>query len=114
MIDDGVFEGPVTSSDTHFDGEDFDSWVVTYFYKTGRKHKKDICANAQALLPLHTVRDRAKMGQWSSANALIEVVQLHDRVDLYTSISRSDVCAFCIALFTCCSLLTRFILTRQP
>ena len=99
-IDDGVFEIKATSGDTHLGGEDFDSRIVTHFInKFKQKYKKDISGNARAVRRLRTACERAKRNLSSSANASIEVDQLYDSIDIYTSISRAKFEELCIDLF---------------
>ena len=89
-IDDGVFEVKATSGDTHLGGVDFGSRIVTHFInKFKQKYKKDISGNARAVRRLRTACERAKRNLSSSANASIEVDQLYDSIDFYTSHSRA-------------------------
>ena len=64
-----------------------------------RKCKKDISGNARAVRRLRTACERAKRNLSSSANASIEVDQLYDSIDFYTSISRAKFEELCIDLF---------------
>ena len=98
-VDDGVFEVKASSGDTHLGGEDFDSQMVTHFNKFKRKCKKDISGNARTVRRLRTACERATRNLSSSANASIEVDQLYDSIDFYTSISRAKFEELCIDLF---------------
>ena len=74
--------------------------MVTYFINEfKRKYKKDISGNARAVRRLRTACERAKRNLSSSANASIEVDQLYDSIDFYTSISRAKFEELCIDLF---------------
>ena len=89
-IDDGVFEVKATNGDTHLGGEDFDNRLVNHFIaEFKRKYKQDISGNARAVRRLRTACERAKRTLSSSATANIEVDQLYDGIDFYTSITRA-------------------------
>ncbi|BFU23366.1 heat shock protein 70 putative [Entamoeba histolytica] len=89
-IDDGVFEVKATNGDTHLGGEDFDNRLVNHFIaEFKRKYKKDISGNARAVRRLRTACERAKRTLSSAATANIEVDQLFDGIDFYTSITRA-------------------------
>ena len=99
-IDDGAFDVKATSGDTHLGGEDFDSRMVTHFINEfKRKYKNDVSGNARAVSRLRTACERAKRNLSSSANSSIEVDQLYDSIDFYTSISRAKFEELCIDLF---------------
>ena len=84
----------------HLGGDDFNSRMVTYFINEfERKYKKDINGNARAVRRLRTECERVKRKLSSSANASIEVDQLHDSIDFYTSISRAKFEELYIDLF---------------
>ena len=73
---------------------------MTHFInKFKQKYKKDISGNARAVRRLRTACERAKRNLSSSANASIEVDQLYDSIDFYTSISRAKFEELCIDLF---------------
>ena len=89
-IDDGVFEVKATAGDTHLGGEDFDNRMVNHFItEFKRKYKKDISGNARALRRLRTACERAKRTLSSATTASIEVDQLYEGIDFYTSITRA-------------------------
>ncbi|EDR28481.1 heat shock cognate 71 kDa protein, putative [Entamoeba dispar SAW760] len=89
-IDDGVFEVKATNGDTHLGGEDFDNRLVNHFIaEFKRKYKKDISGNARAVRRLRTACERAKRTLSSAATANIEVDQLYEGIDFYTSITRA-------------------------
>ena len=89
-IDDGVFEVKATNGDTHLGGEDFDNRMVNHFIaEFKRKYKKDISGNARAVRRLRTACERAKRTLSSAATANIEVDQLYEGIDFYTSITRA-------------------------
>ena len=89
-IDDGVFEVKSTAGDTHLGGEDFDNRLVNHFIEEfKRKYKKDISGNARAVRRLRTACERAKRTLSSATTANIEVDQLYEGIDFYTSITRA-------------------------
>ena len=89
-IDDGVFEVKATAGDTHLGGEDFDNRMVNHFItEFKRKYKKDISGNGRALRRLRTACERAKRTLSSATTASIEVDQLYEGIDFYTSITRA-------------------------
>ena len=74
--------------------------MVTFFINEfKRKYKKDIRGNRLAVRRLRTAYECAKRNLSSSANASIEVDQLYDSIDFYTSISRAKFEELCIDLF---------------
>ena len=73
--------------------------VTCFINELKRKYKKDISGNARAVRRLRTACERAKRNLSSSANASIEVDQLYDSIDFYTSISRAKFEELCIDLF---------------
>ena len=89
-IDDGVFEVKSTAGDTHLGGEDFDNRLVNHFIEEfKRKYHKDISGNARAVRRLRTACERAKRTLSSATTANIEVDQLYEGIDFYTSITRA-------------------------
>ncbi|BFU23490.1 heat shock protein 70 family [Entamoeba histolytica] len=89
-IEEGVFEVKATNGDTHLGGEDFDNRLVKYFIgEFERKYKKDISGNARAVRRLRTACERAKRTLSSASVANIEVDQLYEGIDFYTSITRA-------------------------
>ncbi|EDS88746.1 heat shock protein70 hsp70a2 putative [Entamoeba histolytica] len=89
-IEEGVFEVKATNGDTHLGGEDFDNRLVKYFIgEIERKYKKDISGNARAVRRLRTACERAKRTLSSASVANIEVDQLYEGIDFYTSITRA-------------------------
>ncbi|GAB1220936.1 hypothetical protein ENUP19_0061G0096 [Entamoeba nuttalli] len=89
-IEEGVFEVKATNGDTHLGGEDFDNRLVKYFIgEIERKYKKDISGNARAVRRLRTACERAKRTLSSANVANIEVDQLYEGIDFYTSITRA-------------------------
>lgn len=99
-IDDGIFEVKATAGDTHLGGEDFDNKLVDHFVQEfKRKYKKDITNNSRALRRLRTACERAKRTLSSSNTASIEVDQLYDGIDFYTSITRARFEELCSELF---------------
>ncbi|ELP89846.1 heat shock 70 kDa protein II, putative [Entamoeba invadens IP1] len=89
-IDDGVFEVKATNGNTHLDGEDSDNRMVNHFIaKFKRKYKKDIPGNARAVRRLRTSCERAKRTLSSAATTNIEVDQLYEGIDFYTSLTRA-------------------------
>ena len=99
-IDDGIFEVKATAGDTHLGGEDFDNKLVDHFVQEfKRKYKKDITNNSRSLRRLRTACERAKRTLSSSNTASIEVDQLYDGIDFYTSITRARFEELCSELF---------------
>ncbi|GAB1227730.1 hypothetical protein ENUP19_0353G0026 [Entamoeba nuttalli] len=89
-IEEGVFEVKATNGDTHLGGEDFDNRLVKYFIgEIERKYKKDISGNARAVRRLRTACERAKRTLSSASVANIEVDQLYEGIDFYTSVTRA-------------------------
>ncbi|GAT98638.1 heat shock protein70 hsp70a2 putative [Entamoeba histolytica] len=89
-IEEGVFEVKATNGDTHLGGEDFDNRLVKYFIgEIERTYKKDISGNARAVRRLRTACERAKRTLSSASVANIEVDQLYEGIDFYTSITRA-------------------------
>jgi len=89
-IEDGIFEIKSTAGDTHLGGEDFDNRMVTPFVKEfTRKYKKDITINKRAMQRLRTACESAKRTLTSSNEAAIEIDELFDGLDFYTSITRA-------------------------
>ena len=98
-IDDGVFEVKATSAKLPV-GEDFGRLMaMNYINETKLKYVKDTYGNARAVRRLRTACERAKRNLSSSANASIEVDQLYDSIDFYTSISRAKFEKLHIDLF---------------
>ena len=71
-------------------GEDFDNRLVNHFIEEfKRKYHKDISGNARAVRRLRTACERAKRTLSSATTANIEVDQLYEGIDFYTSITRA-------------------------
>lgn len=99
-IEDGIFEVKATAGDTHLGGEDFDNRLVQHFIQEfKRKYKKDISNQLRSLRRLRTACERAKRTLSSSNTANIEVDQLYDGIDFYTSITRARFEELCSDLF---------------
>jgi L1 cell adhesion molecule like protein len=99
-IEDGIFEVKATAGDTHLGGEDFDNRLVQHFIQEfKRKYKKDISNQPRSLRRLRTACERAKRTLSSSNTANIEVDQLYDGIDFYTSITRARFEELCSDLF---------------
>ena len=89
-IESGVFEVLATSGDTHLGGEDLDNVLVEHFCNEfKRKFKKDLKTSAKALRRLRTACERAKRTLSSTTSANIEIDQLFDGEDFYSSITRA-------------------------
>ena len=63
------------------------------------KYKKDIIGNARAVRILRTIYERAKTILSSATTANIEVDQLYEGIDFYTSITRARIEELKIYLF---------------
>ena len=99
-IEDGIFEVKATAGDTHLGGEDFDNRLVQHFIQEfKRKYKKDISNQPRSIRRLRTACERAKRTLSSSNTANIEVDQLYDGIDFYTSITRARFEELCSDLF---------------
>jgi len=99
-IEGGIFEVKATSGDTHLGGEDFDNRMVDFFANEfKRKHKKDIKDNKKALRRLRTACERSKRTLSASAQASIEIDNLYEGIDFYTSITRARFEELCSDLF---------------
>lgn len=102
-IEDGVFEVKATAGDTHLGGEDIDNVMVEYCAdEIKRKHKKDVKVNNRALRRLRTACERAKRTLSTATQANIEVEQLIDGIDYYTTITRARFEDLCSHIFIKC------------
>lgn len=102
-IDDGVFEVKATCGDTHLGGEDLDNILVSHFVtEFKRKHQIDLKNNPKSIRRLKTACERAKRTLSSSTSASIEIDQLSDGQDFYTSITRARFEELCGHIFKKC------------
>ncbi|GAU18500.1 hypothetical protein TSUD_90410 [Trifolium subterraneum] len=78
------------AGDTHLGGEDFDNSMVNYFVKEFmRKYKIDISEDPKALRRLKSACEKAKRTLSSNIQANIELENLNQNIDFYSSISRA-------------------------
>jgi len=89
-IEEGVFEVKATAGNTHLGGEDLDNRLVDHFAaEFKRKFNKDLRQSPRAVRRLRTACERAKRTLSSSTQASVEVDQLFEGIDFYTSITRA-------------------------
>ncbi|KAG8813744.1 70-kilodalton heat shock protein [Serendipita sp. 399] len=99
-IEDGIFEVKATAGDTHLGGEDFDTRMTEFFAKEfQRRYNKDLSSDARALRRLRTACERAKRTLSSETRATIEISELFEGIDFYTSITRARFEDLCQDLF---------------
>lgn len=102
-IEDGVFEVKATAGDTHLGGEDIDNIMVDFCaQEIQKKYKKDVKINNRALRRLRTACERAKRTLSTATQANIEVEQLIDGIDYYTTITRARFEDLCSSIFIKC------------
>lgn len=102
-IEDGVFEVKATAGDTHLGGEDIDNIMVDFCaQEIQKKYKKDVKTNNRALRRLRTACERAKRTLSTATQANIEVEQLIDGIDYYTTITRARFEDLCSSIFIKC------------
>ena len=102
-IDGGIFEVKATAGDTHLGGEDFNNRMVNFFVEEfQRKHKKDISQDPHALHRLRTSCERSKRTLSSLDQTSIEINELYEGIDFYTSITRAGFEELCVDLFQSC------------
>lgn len=102
-IEDGVFEVKATAGDTHLGGEDIDNIMVDYCaQEIQKKYKKDVKINNRALRRLRTACERAKRTLSTATQTNIEVEQLIDGIDYYTTITRARFEDLCSSIFIKC------------
>jgi L1 cell adhesion molecule like protein len=111
-IKDNVFKVKATAGNPHLGGEDFDNRMVNYFVQEfKRKNKVDICGNPKALRRLRTACERAKRYLSSSVVTTIEIDSLSERIDFYSSITRSKFEEMNMDLFVECMKIVESCLT---
>lgn len=99
-ISDGVFEVKATNGDTHLGGEDFDNRLVEHFAaEFKRKYKKDLYTSPKAIRRLRSACERAKRTLSASSSANIEIDNLFEGIDFYSSITRAKFEMICDDLF---------------
>ena len=110
-IDEGIFEVKATAGDTHLGGEDFNNRMVNFFVEEfQRKHKKDISQDPHALHRLRTSCERSKRTLSSLDQTSIEINELYEGIDFYTSITRAGFEELCVDLFRSCLKLIERVL----
>lgn len=99
-IEDGVFEVKATAGDTHLGGEDIDNVIVDYCVnEIKKKYKEDVKTNKKALRRLRTACERAKRTLSTSTQASIEIEQLINGIDYYSTITRAKFEELCSDIF---------------
>ncbi|XP_022635904.1 probable mediator of RNA polymerase II transcription subunit 37c [Vigna radiata var. radiata] len=89
-IETKVFQVKATAGNTHLGGEDIDNRMMNYFVEEmKRKSKVDISGNPRALRRLKSACERAKRTLSYAVTANIEVDNLFEGIDLYSSITRA-------------------------
>ena len=103
-IEEGVFEVKATAGNTHLGGEDLDNRLVDYFANEFKRKNggKDLRQSPRAIRRLRTACERAKRTLSSSTQASIEVDQLYDGIDFYTSVTRARFEELSMDLFRNC------------
>ena len=103
-IEEGVFEVKATAGNTHLGGEDLDNRLVDYFANEFKRKNggKDLRQSPRAIRRLRTACERAKRTLSSSTQASIEVEQLYDGIDFYTSVTRARFEELSMDLFRNC------------
>jgi L1 cell adhesion molecule like protein len=103
VIESGIFEVKATAGNTHLGGEDLDNRLVDHFVSEfRRKYNKDLRVSPRAIRRLRTACERAKRTLSSSTQASVEVDQLFEGIDFYTSITRARFEELAIDLFRAC------------
>ncbi|CAG8490518.1 20750_t:CDS:2 [Cetraspora pellucida] len=81
VIEDNIIEVKAVACDLYLGGEDFDLRIVDYFVQEFKlKFKKDLTLDGRAMSRLQTACERAKSN--------IEIDDLFDNIDFYTSLTR--------------------------
>ena len=100
-----MFEVKATAGNTHLGGEDLDNRLVDYFaneFKRKNGGKKELRQSPRAIRRLRTACEHAKRTLSSSTQASIEVDQLYDGIDFYTSVTRARFEELSMDLFRNC------------
>lgn len=104
----GVFQVLSTSGDTHLGGEDFDNIVVTEllreFCKTHKLDPDEVNNKLtnKASRKLKNAAERAKRTLSSAKSAIVEVENLYNGKDLFTTLTRGKFEKWCHGLFQKC------------
>lgn len=99
-ISDGIFEVKSINGDTHLGGEDFDNRLVEHLAKEFKqKYKLDLYESSKAIRRLRTACERAKRVLSTSSSASVEVDNIYEGHDFYTSITRAKFEMICDDLF---------------
>jgi actin-like ATPase involved in cell morphogenesis len=98
--EDHILEVKATAGDTHLGGEDFDNRLVSHFVQEfERKSGKVISSNPRAIRRLRTACQLAKHALSSGIQTPIEVDNLFESSDFYTSLTRARFEGLCHDLF---------------
>jgi len=89
-IEDGIFEGQATASDTYLGGDEFDNCTVDFCLQDFKRKNRgeDISGNQGAIRRLRTQCERAKRTLSSSTQATIVIDSLLEGIDYSCSLSR--------------------------
>ncbi len=89
-IDKGVFEVIGTHGDTHLGGEDFDQRLIEHFTKIIKsKNSIDISGNKRAIQKLKIEVEKAKRALSSKHEAVLEIEDIVEGVDISETLSRA-------------------------
>lgn len=99
-VEDDIFEVKATAGDTHLGGEEFDNRMTSHFVSEfKRKYKKGISGNPRSLRRLRTQCERVNRQLSSATQASIEIDSTFERVNFYSSITRTKFEELCTDLF---------------
>ncbi len=96
----GIFKVKGTANDYHLGGEDFDIQLVDHLAKEFEElHGKDLSSNPRSMRRLRTACEGAKRTLSNLTQATIEILSLYEKIDFYTTITRSCFEDLCVDLF---------------
>jgi heat shock 70kDa protein 1/2/6/8 len=94
------FEVQAVAGDDHLGGEDFDNRLVNHFAEEfKRQFQSDLTKNSRSLQRLRTGCERVKRTLSSTMEATIEIDNLYDGQDFYSTITRARFERICMDLF---------------
>ena len=98
-LDDNIIEVLSTVGNSRVGGQDFDFLLVNHFIKEFELQHKNITWNSIALEKLKIACEKAKILLSSECKAKIEIHNLFDGIDFYSSITRDYFESLCENLF---------------